>query len=766
MQMWTVAACAAFSLTAGTVLGLSQTGSFTVSDSIQMTHFNDPTRNTANPPAWKISPDGANVLLVTTRGIVAEDEVESTLWILDLRAVSKFLEERDSRTPPSPKEIVRAKGQLRANQGDSNGALITDCQWSSDSTAIYMLMEKQGGRRELDRVNVFTGREERMSPEDSNVDNYEVDSRGVLYSAARFRPTSLDPEVIESVRDHSLDELLRPLPSLSKKTLFRADLSGVRSISPAPVFSSGNSFFLSPDGTRVVALVPVEKTPTLWKAYLPAFPEVPLYRPENSRFPVTEYEVVDLRTNSRRPLLGSPSGVQGGYPDQTQVVWSSHGDHILVTNTFLPFEHLAPEEQEARRRPCAVAHISMDDGSASCIVFERSTKAHESDDSWAVSNVKFGGTDHDVVIGLSWRGRHKTECYSVTDDVWAQDASPSCGSPSPMTSQHTVPTRVRLELRQSLDEPPRLWAEDLANSRRLQIWDPNPQIAGKSSGTTSIYRWVDKDGREWTGGLVLPSNYVKGTRYPLVVQTHGFRASEFLVDGPWSTAMAARPLAAAGFVVLQIPDNREQTETLEEAKIHVDGYGAAIDQLASSGIVDPKRVGIIGFSRTCWYVEESLLESPRRFAAAVLADGYDASYLQYVFQRPDVSTFEPERYYGGKPVGRALETWIKEAPDFRLSAIETPLRIQAIGSFSLLTEWEIYASLRIQDKPVDFLYLPLGQHVLQNPMELMASEQGDVDWFRFWLKDEEDPASTKRPQYDRWEGLRKETAKTKEVRSH
>jgi hypothetical protein len=225
--------------------------------------------------------------------------------------------------------------------------------------------------------------------------------------------------------------------------------------------------------------------------------------------------------------------------------------------------------------------------------------------------------------------------------------------------------------------------------------------------------------------------------------------------------MAARPLAAAGFVVLQIPDNREQTETLEEAKIHVNGYSAAIDQLAKSGIIDPKRVGIIGFSRTCWYVEESLLESPRRFAAAVLADGYDASYLQYMLQRPDVSTFEPERYYGGKPVGKALETWIKAAPDFRLAEVETPVRIQAIGPFSLLLEWEIYASLRIQDKPVDVLYLPVGQHVLQNPAELMASEQGDVDWFRFWLKNEEDLDAAKRPQYDRWESLRNEGINTK-----
>jgi hypothetical protein len=29
-----------------------------------------------------------------------------------------------------------------------------------------------------------------------------------------------------------------------------------------------------------------------------------------------------------------------------------------------------------------------------------------------------------------------------------------------------------------------------------------------------------------------------------------------------------------------------------------------------------------------------------------------------------------------------------------------------------------------------------------------------LDWFGFWLKHEEDPAPSKRAQYDRWERLR------------
>jgi hypothetical protein len=35
----------------------------------------------------------------------------------------------------------------------------------------------------------------------------------------------------------------------------------------------------------------------------------------------------------------------------------------------------------------------------------------------------------------------------------------------------------------------------------------------------------------------------------------------------------------------------------------------------------------------------------------------------------------------------------------------------------------------------------------------MASQQGDVDWFSFWLKGEEDSDPTKKEQYKNWENL-------------
>ncbi len=79
--------------------------------------------------------------------------------------------------------------------------------------------------------------------------------------------------------------------------------------------------------------------------------------------------------------------------------------------------------------------------------------------------------------------------------------------------------------------------------------------------------------------------------------------------------------------------------------------------------------------------------------------------------------------------------------------------MEAISPSSVLSEWELYSSLKMQGKPVDLIYFPTGQHIHQKPLERLESQQGDVDWFRFWLQGYKDPDPAKRDQYQRWESM-------------
>ena len=75
------------------------------------------------------------------------------------------------------------------------------------------------------------------------------------------------------------------------------------------------------------------------------------------------------------------------------------------------------------------------------------------------------------------------------------------------------------------------------------------------------------------------------------------------------------------------------------------------------------------------------------------------------------------------------------------------------GPESAFADWEPYAALRYLKKPVDLIMLQRGSHVMTNPIQRLAAETSNVEWFRFWLQGYEDPAAEKGGQYRRWEKL-------------
>jgi dipeptidyl aminopeptidase/acylaminoacyl peptidase len=314
-----------------------------------------------------------------------------------------------------------------------------------------------------------------------------------------------------------------------------------------------------------------------------------------------------------------------------------------------------------------------------------------------------------------------------------------------------------ISVQQSLNDPPVLLATDKVSKNSGVILDANPQLKNIDLGQASVFTWKDKNGRDWVGGLYKPPDYSDGHSYPLVIQTHGFAPNLFLPSGLVPSAFAARELAAAGILVLQIQDC-PTSETTEEGPCNIAGYEAAVQKLAAEGHIDSTQVGITGFSRTCYYVMEALTTSQLHFKAASITDGINGGYLQYITAAAsgdDPYLRDAEGLNGGRPFGDGLEQWLQHAPEFHMDEVTTPLQVVANGHAGLLFMWEPYAALRYLNKPVDLIVLAQGTHVMSNPVQRMSSQGGTVDWFRYWLKGEQDPDQAKGPQYARWDQLRR-----------
>lgn len=166
------------------------------------------------------------------------------------------------------------------------------------------------------------------------------------------------------------------------------------------------------------------------------------------------------------------------------------------------------------------------------------------------------------------------------------------------------------------------------------------------------------DGVSVEGLLSYPLDYVKGRRYPLVVQAHGGPAhSDRFGFGAWRDYIPV--LAAHGYAVLK-PNYRGSTGYGDEflrdmvghyyQNAHLDVL-AAVDHLLKAGIVDGERMAMMGWSGG-GHMTNKIITFTDRFRAA--SSGAGAVNWISMYGQSDVRIYRTP-WFGGTP-------WQKDAP--------------------------------------------------------------------------------------------------------
>jgi dipeptidyl aminopeptidase/acylaminoacyl peptidase len=734
---------------------------FTVADDIALSHFGS--RTTFDDDPFVFSPNHRYFAVYTEHGRLDLNRPESIVRVYRTQDITRILKERQSMREPSPLWEIR-KSTYR------HGPIVTRIRWLRDSSGLAFLAKTTSGNNQLLLADLQTKVIHPLTGDDQYVTSFDIRTQHNFVYTALTKPLPKQlPGLGRSAiigTGKSIYSLMFPEGSRSPEHSDRSELWAVVSdrrfklkdpASGRTLTIYPKELSLSPDGHSLVTVLPVEVVPAEWEKLYPP-PPLPWgsFRVRAGRQDlesqkgfglVEEYVLIDLRSGKLQSLTGAPWAMSAGWWAWTSADWSSDGKSVALSGAFV---HMASPEPNSISRPC-VAVIDIGSLQATCL--ESIHGAAEDDRlKWHITTrVRFApGSDTRVTIDSFWTGdQYRSTTYTrESKSNWKKD--------TPGTDESRQQP-FGASIKQSLNEAPVLLATENSTGVSHVIWDPNPQLRDVAFGEVSVFRWKDQSGHDDVGGLFKPPDYVPGRRYPLVIQTHGFEEDQFIPSGAYPTATAAQELAAHGMLVLQVRGEACPFGVPEEAPCAAADYEAATNELVKAGIADPDNLGMIGFSRTCYYVLEELTTGILHFKGAAITDGVDYGYFQYLMSLDYDDTYARETnvIIGAPPFGEGLTLWLERSPGFKMDRIETPLQVVALDNHNGLMEmWQTYANLRYLRKPVDLIVVPDSEHVMTNPRERMISQGGTVDWFRFWLKGEEDPDPNKGAQYARWRELR------------
>ncbi len=692
----------------------------TVADAITMVRSADEHRSRA---LAHYSPNGRVVAVILRRGRLTTNT--NDFWVCLWRTA-------DLVNAPQPEVVLRMSSS-------SNRDAIEDLTWLSDNETFVFLGERPGELHQLYAFNVRTRTLRPLTAHPTNIAAYSVTPSGdaIAYVADEPGTSIFDSTALRRgvpVSTQALGELFVDSARLDSRGLYvKVGTASARRIALQAEMQHWAKPFISPDGARVIVSVLARDVPTTWQEYAEPYisnmAKQALAHGQSSN--LMEHLIVNVATDESKVLLNVPTS-----SIRSQIAWALDSRRVVVANTYLPLDGVPDSERRARESKTFSVEVDVSNG--------RTTYIAPGDlqllgwDAGA-GRVAFESAD---IWGLNHSSARRY--YEKRDGRWVD-----------VTRSAVVDAPADIVVEEDMNTPPRLVAVDARTRRRHLLLQLNPEFAGLRFGKVEEVAWTGSDGTEQKAGLYYPVDYVPGARYPLVVQTHEWQSDRFWIDGPYTTAFAAQPFAGRNIMVLQLPqlvtDNGPG-----EVDANLSMLTDAVTYLDRRGLIDRQRMGIIGFSYTCLSVDYALTHSNLPFRAASVTDGVDGGYWMYVASAssdPDYAR-EFELWNGGIPAGQGLSSWLARSPTFRAGQVEAPLLMTALNRWSLLGQWGWFALLARLGKPVEMLYVQDGTHELEKPWDRAISQDGNFDWFCFWLKGEEDPDPAKAEQYARWHVLR------------
>ncbi|MBI1684221.1 Atxe2 family lasso peptide isopeptidase [Caulobacter hibisci] len=300
--------------------------------------------------------------------------------------------------------------------------------------------------------------------------------------------------------------------------------------------------------------------------------------------------------------------------------------------------------------------------------------------------------------------------------------------------------------------PPKLLLIALGGDREPRVLAaPNAVLEATARPPVRLLEWRDADGRTFSGWLMSPPGPPR--RGPLFVT---YYVCEGFLRGGFGDEFPLAAMAQAGIATLCVNkayQSESNHDPVSDYRTGLSAVSAAIDLLASQGLVDGDKVGMGGFSFgsevTTWTAMNSNLLAAASIASTQMEPAY--YWLHGAAGRDNHAVLR--RSWGLGAPEETPERWRLISPALNAARIRAPLLMQ-LPEQEYRLSFELFARLSNSTTPVELYVYPEEPHLKTQPRHRLSVYQRNLDWFRFWLQDQVDPDPAKVEQYERWWSMR------------
>ena len=277
----------------------------------------------------------------------------------------------------------------------------------------------------------------------------------------------------------------------------------------------------------------------------------------------------------------------------------------------------------------------------------------------------------------------------------------------------------------------------------VQLTDLNPQYKKKTIARTEVLHWKGANDDEVEGILYYPFDYQPGKKYPLVVATHGGPAGADHDSWSESWAYSQQMMTQRGAFVLKTNYHGSSDYGLKWVEsiccgkyydLEIPDIEKGVDNLIAKGLVDPDKIGALGWSNGSILSIQLTVTNPDRYKVAAVGAGD----VEWISDWANVDFGEAfDNYYFGKSPTEDPQLYIQKSPIFKMDRVKTPTLIfHGTIDRQVPTEqsWTYYRVLYWLGKaPVKLALFPGEAHGPRKLSHQLRKVNEEAAWFDKYL---------------------------------